>query len=349
MDKIKAISYLESSFISSLLEIEDVTDISYNGSDFYYVTNLGGRKKSDIKVEHQTVKDFLRQIANITEKQFSFSVPNLDVSFGKYRLNATHQSIGRLNDDGVVTFSLRIASDKPRINDNSDFFTPEIARLLHFILSKRLSIVIGGITGSGKTEFQKYLIRNMPVNERVLVIDNVMELDQVRNEDIDLTCWQVIEDNGNASAPVLIKNALRNNPDWLIVAEARGEEMMNVLDSAMTGLPIITTLHCYDAYSMPLRMGRMVLKNSSKLDYEETLNDIYYHFHFFIYLRKEMVRGVIKRYISEIHYVDNSGKRLEIYKRKKNKRIYKKIRGQILQDLEGFDEDLALKSCFGAN
>ena len=91
MDKEKGIQYLEHSFISSLLFDEDVTDISYNGKDFFYVSNKFGRKKSEISVEHQAVKDFLRQIANISEQQFSYTNPILDVSIGKYRINATHQ------------------------------------------------------------------------------------------------------------------------------------------------------------------------------------------------------------------------------------------------------------------
>ena len=347
MDKNKAISYLESSFLSNILKEKDVTDISYNGKDIFYVTNIGGRKKSDVVIEHQTAKDFLRQIANIAEKQFSFTSPNLDTSFGKYRLNATHQSIGRLMDEGVVTFALRIASEKPRINDDSDFFTPEIVELLKLILSRRYSIVIGGITGTGKTEFQKYLIRNMRENERVVVIDNVMELDQVRNDKIDLTCWQVIEDNPNAAMGVLVKNALRNNPDWLIAAEARSEEMINVLESAMTGLPVITTLHSFDASSIPSRMGRMILKNSSKLDYQETLSDIYYHFHFYIYLKKEEIKGKIIRYISEINYIDDNGKILQIYQRYKGSHKYEKFKGQILKDLEGFDSNKLLAKTFG--
>ena len=324
MDKNKVISFLESSFLSSLLIDEDVTDISYNGDSIYYVSNSLGRKKAPLLVEHQTIKDFLRQIANLTENQFSFSNPKLDTSFGKYRLHATHQSIGRLNDEQRVTFSLRIASSTPRINDNSDFFTPDIVKLIKWLIANRKSIVIGGITGSGKTEFQKYLIRNMPENERVIVIDNVMELDQVRlDSSIDMTCWQVNLDNPNASPSSLIKDALRNNPDWLIVAEARGEEMADVLNSAMTGAPIITTIHSYDVKSLPSRMGRLMQYSKQKIDYKEALNDIYYHFHYYFYLVKEVVNGNVKRYISQVCYFSNDGEYKLLFDKKKNINLLK--------------------------
>ena len=321
MEKEKAIYYIEHSFLASILSLEDVTDISFNGRDFYYVTNLKGRVKSDIAVEHQAVKDFLRQIANLSEKQFSYAVPTLDVSIGKYRINAMHQSIGKIDDEDVVTFAIRIASSTPKITRDSDFFTPEIVCLLMELLNNRLSIVIGGLTSSGKTEFQKFLLREMKENERVIVIDNVMELDAVRSEKIDLTCWKVDDKNANATASILIKNALRNNPDWLILAEARGEEMVDVLNSAMSGAPIITTIHSFDVKSLPYRMGRLAQKSTQKMDYNELLNDIYYHFHFYIYLNKD--DGLtIKRYISDIGFVDNKGKFFPLYQRRKEKHYY---------------------------
>ena len=326
MDKEKALYYLENSFLASLFKDEDITDVTYNGADIYYVSNRYGRAKSNIVVEHQTVKDFLRQIANLTEQQFSYTSPNLDVTIDKFRINATHQSVGKINNEDVVTFAIRIASVKPRINKDSDFFTLEIIELIQQITKSHLSVVIGGITGTGKTEFQKFIIRNFPKNERVIIVDNVLELDSVRSEtDIDLTCWKVDEKNPNVTSSLLIKNALRNNPDWLILAEARDKEMVDVLNSAMTGIPLITTVHAFDAYSLPYRMGRMVLKGDQKLDYDETLKDIYYHFHFYFYLVKEEKEGNIVRYISEIGYVDNSGKFFYLYQRIDGKHHYYKM------------------------
>ena len=323
MDKAKAIYYIENSFLSSLFKDEEVTDISYNGESIYYVSNTFGRKKSDIVIEQQLARDFLRQISNISEQQFSFTNPNLDVSIDKYRINATHQSVGKINNEDVVTFSIRVASIKPRIEENSDFFTPLLVELINIICLSQKSIIIGGVTSSGKTEFQKYIIRHLEENTRVIVIDNILELDSIRNDaDIDLTCWKADDRNQFTTSGALIKNALRNNPDWLILAEARDKEMVDVLNSAMTGLPIITTVHAFDVYSLPFRMGRMVLKGDQKLDYGETLKDIYYHFHFYFYLVKKTIKGKIVRYISQVGYIDNDGRFFDIYQRKGNKHSY---------------------------
>ena len=334
MDKVKAIYYIENSFLSSLLSDSEVTDISYNGKDIYYVSNSKGRMKSDIIIEHQIAKDFIRQIANIAEKQFSFTNPKLDIAVGRYRINAIHQSIGRIANEGVITFSLRIASGELRIKHDSDFFTPDVLILIREILNNRSSLVIGGLTSSGKTEFQKFLLLNMRENERVIVIDNIMELDQVRNDYLDLTCWQSDDESIYSSSSSLIKAALRNNPDWVILAEARGEEMVDVLNSAMTGMPIITTIHSKDASSLPHRMGRMMMKSSQKIDYQEALIDIYYHFHFYFYLTKEEKDNQINRYISEINYVDDKGKLYPLFKRQGEEKTYFKMPKQMQLDLK---------------
>ena len=337
MDKERAISFIENSFLSSLLSNKDITDISYNGADIYYVSNSRGRCKSKIAIEHQVARDFIRQVANIAEKQFSFTSPILDISIGRYRINATHQSIGRKFDEGVLTFAIRIASTEEKINRFSNFFTKDIVELIKTILDNRQSIIIGGLTSSGKTEFQKYLLRSLKENERVIVIDNIMELDQVRNEYLDLTCWQVDTNNEYSSPSILIKNALRNNPDWLILAEARGAEMVDVLSSAMTGLSVITTIHSRDCSSLPYRMGRMMMQATQKIDYKEALNDIRYHFHYYFYLKKEIKDKKVKRYISEINFVNDAGKTYRLYKRNGNEHIYNPLPTEAIQMLENVD------------
>lgn len=313
MDINKTIGFLENSFLKELLFKEDITDISYNGQDIYYVDNYLGRLKSNITLSKQEAKDFVRQIANLTEKQFSYQNPKLDVSFGKYRFNAVHQSICRKNNDECVCFAIRIASSALRFKSDESL-APETRELLSVLINSNVSLVIGGITGSGKTELQKYLISIMKDYTRVIVIDNILELDQFKvSDNLDLNVWQVDEKREEASIQNLVRNALRSNPDWLIVAESRGKEMIEVLNSSLTGHPIITTIHAFDINSMPIRMTRMVMMNEQKTSFDDIYNDISYHMRFYIYLkRKYLTNGKVKRYISSIGYL-NGRNMEEIY------------------------------------
>lgn len=314
----KLISYIENSFLSPLLIDKDITDISYNGVSFFYVHNEKGRLKSDIQVSNEEVMDFIRQIANFSEKQFSYTVPMLDVSIGRYRLNAVHSSIVRVENEKACSFAIRIGSKETRIKYDSDFLTKEGEALLVDCLNKGESIVIAGPTGSGKTELQKYLLSKLRKNSRVIVIDNIQELENLRQyEDLDLTSWQVSPNNTNASIQELIKNALRSNPDWLVVAESRGKEMNEALNSVMTGHPIITTIHAKSLEAIPKRICRMVMQADTTQKYDDIYDDVFDHIKYYVYLNRNYDSEKVERYVESIGELQKDGAMKIIYKRKK--------------------------------
>ena len=318
----KLLSYIESSFIGTLLKDPEITDISYNGVSFFYVHNEKGRLKSDITVSNEEVMNFIRQIANFSEKQFSYTIPSLDVSIGKYRLNAMHPSIVRVENDKACSFSIRIGSKENRIGPDSEFINKECEKFLVNCLANERSIIIAGPTGSGKTELQKYLLSKLKKNSRVIVIDNVQELENLRQyDDLDLTSWQVTPNNQNASMEELIRNALRSNPDWLVVAEARGKEMSEVLTSVMTGHPIISTVHAYSLEATPKRICRMIMKADPSEKYEYIFDDVYEHIKFYVYLdRKFDGDGKVHRFIESIGELQKDGSMKIIYRKNKHEK-----------------------------
>ena len=341
MDSVKALRFIEESFLSPLINNADVTDISYNGESIYYLHNYLGRKKSDIQISENDARGFIRQIANLAEKQFSFQTPKLDVSIGRFRINAVHPSIGRKKNEHCLNFAIRATSSEPIINNSSSFLDAPLITLIKVLLQSKISILVGGLTGCGKTEFQKYLIRSIPEFTRVIVIDNILELDNLKlDHDIDINIWQADEKNKEATIQELVKNALRSNPDWLIVAESRGKEMVEVLNSAMTGHPIITTLHAMDVNGMPTRIGRMVLMNEQSQDFDILMQDIYYNFRLYVYLKRKISKeGIVTRYIEEISEFDQEGNKHVIYEFKDDIKSIYKIRKEFLSLLDYKDDE----------
>jgi pilus assembly protein CpaF len=311
--------FLENSFLSPLLAKEEVTDISFNGTCLYFATNSHGRAKADLDASSEKVGDFLRQVANLTERQFSYSHPILDVSFGRYRLNAVHSSLARARNARTYSFSLRIESGASRLDGDKGFFGGDSQNLLLSLLRRNESIAIGGKTSSGKTELEKWLLGRMPPATRVIVIDNVEELDLVENPAIDLTMWIVNEAIPSATFSFLIKNALRNDPDYIIVAEARGAEMLDALNSAMSGHPIITTLHARDAKAMPARMARLAMIGGENLRMDDLLGDIAHHIRYYVYLEKTASPdGLIRRQIASIDELEEHSRLMKsLYRREK--------------------------------
>lgn len=302
------VNYLETSFLYPLLKDEEITDISYNGKEIYYLHNQFGRKKSDIKVSKDDVMIFVRQIANLSEKQFSYTTPSIDVSEGRYRINAVHPSIVRVDNEKSISFSIRIASKENRILTSKSFMNSKMKDFLMDCLKKKRSIVIGGPTGSGKTELQKYLLTSLEDNTRVIVIDNVQELEFVRNNpNLDITSWEANELHQNASINDLIRQALRSNPDWLVVAESRGKEMNDVLNSVMTGHPIITTMHANSLSAMPHRLVRMIEMADTKESYDDIMGDLMSHIPVYVFVKRDITKtGLVHRYIESIGEIQNN-------------------------------------------
>ena len=315
----KLINFIETSFLKELIFQQGVTDISFNGQHIFYLHNTEGRKKSSIEVTNSQVIDFLRQIANFSEKQFSVSTPTLDISVGRYRINAVYTSIVRLNNEKVCSFAMRIGSTESRITNDLDFIDKKCRKYLFETLEKEKSIVIAGPTGSGKTELQKFLLLNLKDFTRVIVIDNVEELENIRiNDNIDLTSWQISDSNPNASIQELVRNALRSNPDWIVVAESRGKEMNEVFNSVMTGHPIITTLHAESLEDIPLRICRLIEMADVNQKHEAILNDIYEHMGVCVFVNREISpdQGV-KRYVEAIGELQKDKTIKIIYRRNK--------------------------------
>lgn len=313
----RLLTYLESSFLSELLKQEDVTDISYNGKSFFYMSNKYGRKKLDLEIEDTKIMEFLRQIANLSEQQFSYSEPNMDFSVGRYRINAVHNSIGRVKDGKAFTFVIRIGSEKNRIEEDKGFIDKKGIELIKKMLDNNESIIIAGSTGTGKTEFQKYLLSLLKANTRIIVIDNVQELECLREyEDLDLTSWQVKDETDNRSFEALMRIALRSNPDWLIIAESRGKEMSDILLSTMSGHPLITTLHAYSLEEIPHRITSLVQLKNETQKYEDIYRDVTSHLKNYIYLNRIIdKKGNVIRYVQAIGKIEDQKMKI-IYERK---------------------------------
>ena len=294
-------AYLLSSFLGPLLRQEGWTDLTYNGESFFVEANQGGRRKLDLEAGIPQVGALLRQVANMAERQFSYQSPILDVSFGHYRLCATFLSLTRVRDKKSYSFALRKESEGSVIQSGSPFFPGESESILLSALAKRDSIVIGGETGSGKTELQKYLLIHMAPSTRVIVIDNVDELEQVRgNGQLDLTSWLVDENTPAGSFSALVKSSLRFDPDYLLLAEARGGEMWEGLCCAMSGHPLLITLHSSTLENMPSRIARLAQMKGSQMVYDDLLCDVKESFQTFVLVGKHLENGMMKRQVEEI-------------------------------------------------
>ncbi len=280
----ECIHLVETSFLKGIFN-ESVTDVAYNGATFYAQDNEVGRYQLPINVSSDEVLIFIKKIANYMLKPFSNKSPSLDVSFGDYRLNAIHPSLARNNNQKVVTFSLRRITATLKIKENDPILCPiEVHTLLKCLMLSYQSVLISGQTGSGKTEFQKYLISLMNQQDRIILIEESYET-HIKEiyKDMDITSW--IVNNRNDELVSLVRLALRNNPDWIIVAETRGQEAYDMIQAVMTGHSAITTIHSESAKYSLNRISNMC-KKSIDFDEQMMLSNIANHIKIGIHLEK---------------------------------------------------------------
>lgn len=124
------------------------------------------------------------------------------------------------------------------------------------LIKARKNILVSGGTGTGKTTFVNALLAEIPENERVLTIEDTVELNVRVPNKIRLLS------NASAGIPTrdLLRLALRMRPDRVIVGEVRGEEAFDLLQALNTGHDGgFATLHANDARLALTRLESMVM------------------------------------------------------------------------------------------
>lgn len=288
--------FIEQSFLRPFLFDPDVTDLAYNGHDFYEQKTSTGRGKLALTIPEEKIYEFIKQIANFMNLPFNYLEPFLDVSIDRYRLFAVGHAVARRGFEQTISFSLRIHHHQIMIPTlflkQENRFRP----ILMEVLQHGLSMVIGGQTGVGKTQLQKELLNGLTPATRVIIIDNIMELDGLLLPHLDVTMWQV---KPRYPLQQLIEAALRSHPDWLLIAESRGKDFQHVLHSTMTGHPIITTLHADQLDSMDQRMVKMLLLDDHQSQPDLLLENIHDHFSVLVYVSKTKTMP-IQRTITDV-------------------------------------------------
>lgn len=252
--------YLENSMLGPLLKRTDITDISFNGDSLFYQSTSEGRKKVAILMSYKEAYQLIKQLANLMNVSFTYLDPIVEMSIMQYRVFAVGPSITRKLFQPSLSFAIRIHG-LPGLNPFK--FLSELSRwkeLFQFLIKQRSSLVIAGKTGTGKTQLQKELLGLIPDAQRVIIIDNILELDGIHMPHLDLTIWQI---HRLQDFQKMIAGALRSHPDWLLIAESRSEEFKEVLRSVKTGHPIITTLHSDNIDHIYARMTSMLLIGES--------------------------------------------------------------------------------------
>lgn len=132
--------------------------------------------------------------------------------------------------------------------------SPSLLAHIRQILTARRNILISGGTGSGKTTLLNALIELLPREERIITIEDTLELRVSHPNHLRFEARRL--DQGGVTIRDLVRHALRHRPDHLVVGEVRGGEAADLLQALNTGHGgSLTTVHANSADSALSRIA----------------------------------------------------------------------------------------------
>jgi pilus assembly protein CpaF len=309
----------------SLLDDDDITDISYDNNGQIWIRSLT-QGSLRVEVEGATpefVEKLAFQCSNVMGTTFNNAKPFLDAESAELRMNFVHQSIAT----NGIALVIRKTPAKIRLEKEKlikeDYFTPAIHDFLIKCVEGHCNIMVAGETGSGKTEFVKYLASHTKTNEKIITIEDTLELhlDKIFPQR-DIVSMKT---NNVASYSDVLVTCMRQNPKWILLSEVRSAEAVSaVRNSISSGHNILSTIHADKASAIPYRLYSLM---ETDLDVHQFLTTIYRYIQLGVHIKAFYSKeyGKFHRELDEVaeFYVDDNNTPI-------SRVIYQKIFGKTM-------------------
>lgn len=249
--------------LQELLEDQDITEIMINGPDHIFIEKGGRLLDSGKKFPSQAkLEDVIQQIVSKVNRVVNEASPIVDVRLlDGFRVNVVLPPVAL---DGPV-MTIRRFPENPFDMDKLlelGSITKEAAVFLRTLVEARYNIFISGGTGSGKTTFLNALSNYIPSTERIVTIEDSAEL-QIQNI-ANLVRLETrnanLEGKNEITVRDLVRSALRQRPDRIIIGEIRDAAVIELLSAMNTGHDgSISTGHANSPVDMLRRLETLVL------------------------------------------------------------------------------------------
>ena len=315
---------------------DDITDISYSNGGNIWVRSLskGDYREDNPNVNNAFMEKLAFQCANVAGRSFNMANPFLDAESAELRMNFVHDSIAR----NGISCSIRKTPAKIRLEKDKiiadKYITLDVHEFLMQCVAGHCNIIVCGETGSGKTEFVKYLASHIKENEKIITVEDTLELHLDRifpHRDI-----VAMKTNNIASYSDVLVTCMRQNPKWILLSEVRSAEaVLAIRNSISSGHYILSTIHADKAASIPNRMYSLLETNQ---DLDQFLLSIYRYIQLGVYVKAYQDK-VTKKFVREIAEVtefyvteDNQAKYNTIYKKLADGKIIRNEPSKYLRD-----------------
>ncbi len=257
--------------LEQLLNDPEVSEIMVNGHETVFVERRG--RLTQVASGFASDKQLRRVIDRIVSsigRRIDESRPMVDARLADgSRVNVI---IPPLAVSGPSVTIRKFARQHYTVDDLIRFGTlnADMARIIRACVRARVSLVVSGGTGSGKTTTLNVMSNFIPDNERVVTIEDTAELQLHHRNMVRLEARPSnVEGRGQVTIRDLVVNALRMRPDRIVVGECRAGEALDMLQAMNTGHDgSMTTIHANTPKDAMGRLETMVIMAGSELPYQ---------------------------------------------------------------------------------
>jgi pilus assembly protein CpaF len=254
--------------LEPLMRDDTISDILVNHPHQVYVERRGRiEPTSVIFADEQHLIRIIQRIVSRVGRRIDEVSPLVDARLADgSRINAV---IPPLALDGPALSIRRFGRNPLQIEDlvQSNSVHPDIVDFLGAAVDSRISFLISGGTGAGKTTFLNAMASFIPSDERLVSVEDSAELQLQHKHVVRLeTRPPNNEGAGEITPRALVRNSLRMRPDRIIIGEVRGPEALDMLQAMNTGHEgSLTTIHANDARDALARLELMVAMSGFEL------------------------------------------------------------------------------------
>lgn len=292
--------------LDPLIRDPNIEDIHVSGVGkpvFVWYTKYDLLPTNVVFEDESELRRHLQKIMFVSGKQVSYTRPIVDATMpGGLRVHIVHEAVSPTGAQVVIRKHRKVPLSVLDLI-TSGMAPPEVFAYLWTLVENKASILIIGETAAGKTTLLNAIASFIPYNMKIVVVEEVRELNLPHPNVSYLVTKEALDSVGKVTLFDLVKAAMRQRPDYIIVGEIRGEEAYALFQAISLGHGGLSTVHADSPRSLVKRLMMKPLEIPPYMIRE---------LHTIVHAAKVRIGGLVNRYVVEVaDLIDIDDERLE--------------------------------------
>jgi len=247
--------------IDALLRDDSITEVMVNGPQQVYIEQGGRIFRTNVQFRDEDhVRWVIDRLLGHVGRRLDAQVPLLDLRLPDgSRISVILPPVSLV---GPVLTIRKAARALLTVDEliAAGMFPPDLALLFKGCVEARMNLVVSGVAATGKTTLLNMLANFVPLDERIILIEDANELRLHQPHVVALESHLATGDSPRVTVHDLVKHAIRMHPDRLIIGECRAGETLDMLQLMSSGHKgIMTTCYATDPYNTLACLETMAL------------------------------------------------------------------------------------------